>query len=449
MACRAAGADAPAAALTSLKVGIADTARIGFNLRAMKTLIDSRLRAIGARSTIPLRVVYADRSEYRNTESAGEPAFTLRFNSARAQWRAALFGHIGVLDGYFDGEIDIEGDLARMFALGLETGFSTPAPTVRVRNWWHEVTKNNATIARAKDNARFHYGLGADFYRYWLDRALMMYTCAYWREGTKTVEQAQVNKVDHVCRKVLLKPGETVVDIGCGFGGFMFHAAQHYGVKATGVNTTTEQVDWVREEIARRGLQQQLDVREADFREVDRQYDKVVSIGVLEHAGRDQIDAVVKAHADFLKPGGLGMLHFIGHVGQYPTEFFIRQHVFPGGWIPSLTETLDAMDKYGLEIIDIENLRRHYVLTLEAWAERFDANWERIHALNPAKFDERFRRIWRTYLIGCAEMFRASGGITGLYQITFGKGRRTPQTYPMSRAFLYESAAVAPLVRAA
>jgi cyclopropane-fatty-acyl-phospholipid synthase len=407
----------------------------------MKTLIDPRLRAIGARAPAPIRVVYADGSEYRNSATTGEPAFTLRFNTARAQWRTVLFGHIGVLDSYFDGEIDIEGDLARMFALGLDSGFTAPPPLVRLRNGWHELRRNNASRQRAKDNARFHYGLGAEFYRRWLDRELMMYTCAYYREGTTTLEQAQTDKVDHVCRKLLLARGESVVDIGCGFGGFMFHAARHYGVKATGVNTTTEQVEWVRDEIARRGLQGQLAVREADFRDVDRQYDKVVSIGVLEHAGRDQIDAVVKAHADFLKPGGLGMLHFIGHVGKYPTEFFIRDHVFPGGWIPSLTETLDAMDRYGLEILDIENLRRHYVLTLEAWAERFDAKWSEIHALNPAKFDERFRRIWRTYLIGCAEMFRASQGITGLFQITFGKGRRTPQTYPMSRAFLYRTAA--------
>ncbi len=409
----------------------------------MKNLIEPRLRSMGARASVPLRIVYADGTEYRNAQAFGEPAFTLRFNTARAQWRTALFGHIGALDSYFDGEVDIEGDMARMFAAGLDAGFSAPHPLVRVRNWWHERTRNNASWQRAKDNARFHYGLGADFYRHWLDTALMMYTCAYWTDGATTIEQAQINKVEHVCRKVMLKRGETVVDIGCGFGGFMFHAAQHYGVKVSGVNTTTEQVDWLRDEIARRGLQSQLDVREADFRDVDQQYDKVVSIGVLEHAGRGQIDEVVKAHADFLKPGGLGMLHFIGHVGQYPTEFFIRDHVFPGGWIPSLTETLDAMDKYGLEILDIENLRRHYVLTLEAWCERFDANWERIHAIDPRKFDERFRRVWRTYLVGCAEMFRSSKGITGLYQITFGKGRRTPQTYPMSRAFLYEKAAAA------
>jgi len=401
----------------------------------MKALLEARLRRVMAGTSAPLEVVFADGSKHVNR--AGPPAFTLRFRTAAAQRRAVLFGHVGLLDAYFDGDADFEGDVAQMFRLGLNGGYTEPAPLVRLRNRWHEFRHNNATYARARDNARFHYGLGTDFYRHWLDRELMMYTCGYWQEGSSTIEQAQVAKVDHVCRKILLAPGQTVVDIGSGFGGFMFHAAQRYNAQVTGLNITREQVAWVREEIARRGLEQQLSMREADFREVDRQYDKVVSIGVLEHAGRDQIEEVVRAHADFLKPGGLGMLHFIGHVGQYPTEFFIRDHVFPGGWIPSLSETLDAMDRCGLEILDIENLRRHYVLTLEAWAERFDANWERIHALDPQRFGERFRRIWRTYLIGCAEMFRSDTGITGLYQITFGKGRRTPQTYPMSRSFLY------------
>jgi cyclopropane-fatty-acyl-phospholipid synthase len=402
----------------------------------VRQLLAARLRGVADRAGLALRVTLSDGSVIENLPGQ-PPAFHLRFRTAGAERRAVLYGHIGLLDAYFEGDADIDGDIAQMFRLGLEAGFSEPAPLVRLRNRWHELRRNNRDWGRAKDNARFHYGLGTDFYRLWLDRDLLMYTCAYWKEGTRSIEEAQLNKVDHVCRKILLAPGEEVIDIGCGFGGFMFHAQQHYGCRVDGLNTTTEQVDWLREEIGRRRLGERLRVREADFRDVDRQYDKVVSIGVLEHAGRDQIDAVVRAHADFLRPGGLGMLHFIGHVGQYPTEFFIRHYVFPGGWIPSLTETLDAMDRHGLEILDIENLRRHYVLTLEAWAERFDAHWERIHALDPRRFDERFRRIWRTYLIGCAEMFRASNGITGLYQITFGKGRRTPKTYPMSRAFLY------------
>jgi cyclopropane-fatty-acyl-phospholipid synthase len=241
-----------------------------------------------------------------------------------------------------------------------------------------------------------------------------------------------------VCRKVRLEPGESVIDIGSGFGGFMFHAEQYHGARVTGLNTTPEQVEWLRGEIARRRLEGSLDVVEADFRDVRQQYDKVVSIGTLEHAGRDQLREVVKAHADFLKPGGLGMLHFIGHVGRRDTEFYIRKHVFPGGWIPSLADVIVAMEDAGLEVVDIENLRRHYALTLDAWAERFERNWPRINAIDPARFDERFRRIWRVYLYGCAEMFRSPTGRTHLFQIVFGKGNITQARYPMSRAFLYE-----------
>src|SRR5208283_6174856 len=150
-----------------------------------------------------------------------------------------------------------------------------------------------------------------------------------------------------------------------------------------------------------------------------------------EHAGRNQLAEVVKAHADFLKPGGLGMLHFIGHVGRFDTEIFIRKHVFPGGWIPSLADVLVEMERCGLEVLDVENLRRHYAPTLDAWAQRFEDHWNEIHALNPARFDERFRRVWRTYLVACAEMFRSPSGYTHLFQVLFSKGNVTNDSYPM------------------
>jgi len=171
---------------------------------------------------------------------------------------------------------------------------------------------------------------------------------------------------------------------------------------------------------------------------MDREYDKVVSIGCLEHAGRHGLVELIRAHARALKPGGLGLIHFIGHVGYFETEYFIRKYVFPGGWIPSLADVIVEMEKAGLEIIDVENLRRHYALTLDAWAERFDRNWDKIRALDPAKFDERFRRIWRVYLYGCAEMFRAPNGRTHLFQIVFSKGNVSMKSYPLSRSFLYE-----------
>lgn len=394
------------------------------------------LDALGARARTAFEVRLPDGSSV--AVGSGAPAFTIVFRTEAALLATATRGHIGLMEAYFGQGVDVEGDFGVALAAGMASGFDQQAGALNgIENGLHELRHSNRDPGRAKANARAHYGLGTAFYRLWLDDPLMMYTCGYWDEHTHTLEDAQRNKIDHVCRKIRLAPGERFVDIGCGFGGFMFRALETCGASGTGINTTTEQVDWLRGEIERRGLGASLQVREADFREVDAQYDKVVSIGVLEHAGRDQLAEVIRAHADFLKPGGLGMLHFIGHVGHYETELFIRKHVFPGGWIPSLADTIVEMERAGLEVVDVENLRRHYAPTLDAWAGRFEARWDAIQALDPQRFDERFRRIWRTYLIGCAEMFRSPAGYTHLFQIVFSKGNITRENYPMTRAHLY------------
>jgi len=391
---------------------------------------------LAERIRVPFALSGPDGAIYRS--GASEPVFTIVFHSDAALLATLMRGHMGLLESYFDQAVDVEGDLGAAFAAGLAGVFDQQFIALSgVENRLHELRHSNRSIGGAKANARVHYGLGEPFYRLWLDDPLKMYTCAYWTEGTRTLEEAQCNKIDHVCRKLRLARGERFVDIGCGFGGFLFRAATTLGSLGTVVNSTTEQVNWLREEIQRRSMGDQIAVREADFREVDAQYDKVVSIGVLEHAGRDQLAEVIKAHADFLRPGGLGMLHFIGHVGRYETELFIRKHVFPGGWIPSLADVIVEMERCGLEVLDIENLRRHYALTLDEWARRFERNWSAIHALNPRRFDERFRRIWRSYLVGCAEMFRSPAGYTHLFQIAFSKGNVTADGYPMSRAHLY------------
>jgi cyclopropane-fatty-acyl-phospholipid synthase len=393
------------------------------------------MERVGSRSATPFAVRFPDGAEYRNIE--GPPAFTLIFRNRRALRRAALYGHVGVLEAYFDGVLDIEGSLPEALAVGMEAGIDQPTWLVRLRNRWHEFRHANASRRQANQNAEFHYALGPEFYKLWLDEPYMFYTCAYWGEGVKTLEEAQRAKADHVARKVLLKPGEEVVDVGSGFGGFLMHAAMHYGVNITSINTTGSQAEHARRQIERFGIKNAVQMQ-ADFRANPRQFDKVVSIGCLEHAGRDQLREVIRSHAALLKDGGLGLIHFIGHVGRFDTDFFIRKYVFPGGWIPSLADVIVEMEKAGLEVLDIENLRRHYALTLDVWAERFDRNWERIRALDPSRFDERFRRIWRVYLYGCAEMFRSRRGRTHLFQIVFSKGNVSSNSYPMTRDFLYE-----------
>jgi cyclopropane-fatty-acyl-phospholipid synthase len=403
-------------------------------LLPMQNIVDT----LQSRTGVPFAVGLPDGSGYR--AGTGAPAFTVVFRSDAALLQAFTRGQMGLLESYFDQSVDVEGDFGAALAAGMLSGLDTRGKALSsVENGFHELRYSNQSLAQAKANARAHYGLGDAFYRLWLDDPLMMYTCGYWPEGTQTLEQAQQRKIDHVCRKIQLGRGERFVDIGCGFGGFMFRAWETLGALGTGINTTTEQVDWLRAEITHRGLDGQLSVREADFREADEPYDKLVSIGVLEHAGRDQLAAVVQAHADLLKPGGLGMLHFIGHIGSRETDLFIRKHVFPGGWIPGLSEVIVEMERCGLEVLDIENLRRHYALTLDAWARRFELQWSAIQALDPERFDERFHRVWRTYLLGCAEMFRSPAGYTHLFQIVFGKGNVSRTSYPMSRAHLYDA----------
>jgi cyclopropane-fatty-acyl-phospholipid synthase len=401
----------------------------------LKAAVDKTLRTIARRTGASFAVRYADGSEWRAGSAA--PEFQVVFRDARAYRRIALYGHVGFLEAYFDGDLDVEGSLASALAAGMAARADQPGLLVRVANRVHEWLHSNRSWLRAKHNAEFHYALGPEFYRYWLDDPLMLYTCAYWKEGTRTLEEAQRNKLDHVAKKVLLRPGEEVADVGSGFGGFLLYAEEHFGVKVTGYNTTGSQVEHARRQIERRKLKNTVSL-EADFRSMERQYDKVVSIGCLEHAGRDGIPDLIQAHARSLKPGGLGLIHFIGHVGHFETDYFIRKYIFPGGWIPSLADVIVEMERAGLEVLDVENLRRHYALTLDVWAERFDRHWEAIRRLDPQKFDERFRRIWRTYLYGCAEMFRSAAGHTHLFQIVFSKGNVTAAGYPMTREHLYE-----------
>ncbi len=397
--------------------------------------LQNLVHTLGVRAGVPFEVALPGGDRLR--AGHGEPAFTIVFRRRAALLAALARGHVGLLEAYFNQQVEVLGDLGTALATGLRSGLDARFGLVHaLSNALHELTHSARAFAQARHNARAHYGFGTAFYRQWLDEPLMMYTCAYWDETAEDLATAQVHKVDHLCRKICLQDGDHVVDVGCGFGGFLLSVGARRDVRITGLNTTPEQVDYLRGEIARRGLQDRLAVRQADMREVDGPYDKLVSIGVLEHAGKHHLDEVIRTHGQFLKPGGLGVIQFVGHVGHHETDPFIRRHIFPGGWIPSLADVLIAMEKAGLEVQDVENLRRHYALTLDSWAERFEAHWDAIRATDPQRFDERFHRIWRTYLRGCAEMFRAPNGHTHLFQVVFSRGN-VGDNYPMTRRHVY------------
>lgn len=393
-------------------------------------------------------VVFSDGGVYRNRP--GEPELSIRFKSVGAEIRTALFTDMGLLDGYFDQTIDIHGDIAALVKLDAHaaedlttknSGGPHANPLNRLRNWWHKVRHDARTAAQAKANAEAHYDLPNEFFEIVLGPTFG-YTCAYWGEHTKTLDHAQHDKYDHICKKLALKPGCRLVEVGSGWGYLSLLAAKSYGAIVDNYGLVKAQNDYMQRQIAAQDLGERVHILEREHRSLGtdgRQYDRYVSVGVYEHAQEKYLEDWIRSIARGLKEGGIGVLHFIGHQEKRETNYFIRQHVFPGCYVPAFDETVRLMSKHGLEVLHVENLRRHYALTLDCWAENFRTNWHRIQALDPKRFDEGFRRRWDAYFSLCAEGFRTPNNLQRLYQITFSKGN-TPD-YPMRNEFIYRKGA--------
>jgi cyclopropane-fatty-acyl-phospholipid synthase len=283
----------------------------------------------------------------------------------------------------------------------------------------------------SRNNIRHHYDLGNAFYRLWLDRQLS-YTCAYFPSPEITLEEAQIAKMDHVCRKLRLQPGEKVVEAGCGWGALALHMATRYGVHVKAFNISREQIAYAIERARALGTGGRVEFIEDDYRNIRGRFDAFVSVGMLEHVGRENYHALGSLIDRVLEGDGRGLIHSIGHLRPDPLNAWIEKRIFPGAYPPSLREILEVLEPSCFSVLDVENLRLHYALTLEHWLRRFDDARERVREM----YDERFVRAWRLYLCGAQAAFRA--GEMQLFQVLFARGRSN--RVPWTRAYQYDSA---------
>lgn len=263
-----------------------------------------------------------------------------------------------------------------------------------------------------------HYDLGNDFYSLWLDETLS-YSCAYFKEETDSLYEAQVHKVDHILQKLHLKEGMSLLDIGCGWGFLILTAAKNYGVKSTGITLSKEQYLKCQERIKEEGLIDSVTVKLMDYRDLinsDIKFDRIVSVGMLEHVGRDQYDLFLKNVDSVLNTGGLFLLHYISGLRENPGDAWIRKYIFPGGVIPSLREVIQLLPNYNFYTLDVESLRRHYNKTLLCWRQNFYNHLPEIEE----KMGKEFSRMWELYLSSCASTFY--NGIIDLHQVLMSKG---------------------------
>jgi cyclopropane-fatty-acyl-phospholipid synthase len=343
-------------------------------------------------------------------------------------------------EAFVEGYINVKGPLHDIFSVAERMARATVDST---RAHLHRTVPHT----RARDRAAIahHYDVSNDFYALFLDRNLV-YSCAYYRDDSDSLETAQVQKLDHILRKLAVKPGERLLDIGCGWGALILRAAQQYGAIATGVTLSQNQFEYARERIRAAGLQDRCAVHLLDYRDIPGQgsYDKITSVGMFEHVGLKNLPAYFAKMHSLLQDGGLVLNHGIttsdihsGWMGLGAGEF-IDRYVFPQGELPHLSLVLKEMAAAGFEVTDAESLRRHYARTCDAWAHTLAANHERaVHLLK--EDGEKRARIWQIYLAGCAYGF--AHGWMNIYQLLAYKAGLTPgnnrHPLPLTRDYMY------------
>ena len=380
----------------------------------------------------PLVIELWDGTRFEPAHASGaapEPVARVEIRDRRTLYGLLVNTDVAFGDAVSADRIRIHGDLVTFLeTIYRSTDAAVPPDSFkrRFKTWLNRPRRN--TRSGSQSNIHHHYDLGNDFYRLWLDEE-MVYTCAYYPHENATLEEAQRAKMDHVCRKLELRPGQRVVEAGCGWGSLAIHMAREYGVHVRAFNISHEQILYARERAAALGLEGQVEFVEADYRTVEGEYDAFVSVGMLEHVGVDNYRTLGEVAARSLKPDGRGLIHSIGRNAPAPNNPWIERRIFPGSYPPSLAEMSTIFEPQEFSVLDVENLRLHYARTCRAWLDRFEAAVDRVEAM----YDSDFVRAWRLYLAGSVAAFTT--GSLQLFQVVFAPG--TSNAVPMTRDHVY------------
>jgi cyclopropane-fatty-acyl-phospholipid synthase len=395
------------------------------------------------------RIIRAGRLHVIGPDGAGEtfggrepgPEVAIRISDPSLDWKIPLNPQLATAEAFMDGTLTVEagpegGRIADLIELGLlNRAALVRAPTERALTDLRLVTRRimqHNPARRARRNVAHHYDLGNAFYRMWLDGD-MQYSCGYFPKGGETLDQAQTLKKRHIAAKLRLEPGQRVLDIGCGWGGMALYLAGVAGVEVHGVTLSEEQLAVARARAEKAGLADRVRFELCDYRDVRERYDRVVSVGMLEHVGVNYLTRYFAQVRDCLKPDGVALVHTISSIEPPGTTGpFLRKYIFPGGYTPSLSEVARSMEQVGLWGLDIEVWRVHYARTLRAWRDRFEARRAEVEAM----YDARFARMWEFYLAACEKVFSVSSG--NVLQLQLGRER---DAVPLHRDYIGPAAA--------
>ncbi|CAG9260977.1 SAM-dependent methyltransferase [Paraburkholderia unamae] len=385
------------------------------------------------KANLPARLVLWSGQQYDFGHFAA-PQVTLKVNSAAALPLLLEPSLDNLGEAYVKGKIDIEGKLADIINISYSLARNTVTSAGKLARVRRYFTHSKSTDKQA---IQYHYDVSNEFYKLWLDEN-MVYSCAYFENGDEDLATAQLKKIDHILTKIQVQPGHTLLDIGCGWGALVLRAAQKFGARCVGVTLSQNQFDLATARVRAAGLDQRIEIRLQDYRDIQGQFDRITSVGMFEHVGRKNLPGYFRKVHDLLADDGVAMNHGItssdAESGEAPLGGgeFIDRYVFPDGELPHIGLALEAAQRGGLEAVDVESLRRHYAHTLDIWAENFEARAEEAKKLVD---DEKFR-IWRVYLAGCAYAFEHDD--VSIFQIVCRKAGRSAKTLPWSRRYMYE-----------